>query len=163
MDGTSYHWLSFRKIYYCIQVSTAPPTIVFFVNDPKLFTDNYQRFLERKIRDSLDFSGTPLKFIWRGKHLRDVARVATRGDRMTKNKPLNEVMGIGGGVGAANINPGLNPRNAQGNEVTTGKSPNRKQSTSDRMNDSTGVAAEGGYDDAQLQISEIHIVIRWCR
>ncbi len=121
------------KIYYCIQVSTAPPTIVFFVNDPKLFTDNYQRFLERKIRDSLDFSGTPLKFIWRGKQLRDVARVAAKGDKMTKNKPLNAVMGIGGGVGAANVNPGLNPRNAEGNEVTTGKSPNRKQSHSDRM------------------------------
>lgn len=38
-------------------MSTAPPTIVFFVNDPALFTDNYQRFLERKIRDALNFEG----------------------------------------------------------------------------------------------------------
>jgi GTP-binding protein len=114
------------KIYYALQVSTAPPTFVFFVNDPKLFTDSYQRFLERKIRDSLDFSGTPLKFIWRGKQLRDVARVAAKGDRMTSNRPLQGVMGMGGA--AAGIAPGLNPRNADGNEVTTGKSPNRKQS-----------------------------------
>jgi GTP-binding protein len=120
------------KIYYCLQVSTAPPTFVFFVNDPKLFTDSYQRFLERKIRDSLDFSGTPVKFLWRGKQLRDVARVAAKGDKMTDGKGLNSVMGLGGATGG--IAPGLNPRNAEGNEVTTGKSPNRKQSK-DRRDD----------------------------
>lgn len=120
------------KIYYCLQVSTAPPTFVFFVNDPKLFTDSYQRFLERKIRDSLDFSGTPVKFLWRGKQLRDVARVAAKGDKMTDGKGLNSVMGLGGATGG--IAPGLNPRNADGNEVTTGKSPNRKQSK-DRRDD----------------------------
>ena len=67
------------RIYYCMQVSTAPPTIVFFVNDPDLFTDNYQRFLERKIRDALSFEGTPIKMIWRGKSLRDVGRAAKHG------------------------------------------------------------------------------------
>jgi GTP-binding protein len=71
------------RIYYCIQTSTAPPTIVFFVNDPALFTDNYQRYLERKIRDALDFEGTPLKMIWRGKSLRDVGRAARKGDIST--------------------------------------------------------------------------------
>lgn len=67
------------RIYYCIQVATAPPTIVFFVNDPDLFTEGYQRFLERKIRDALQFEGTPIKMIWRGKSLRDVGRAAKRG------------------------------------------------------------------------------------
>lgn len=67
------------RIYYCMQVATAPPTIVFFVNDPSLFTDNYQRYLERKIRESLQFEGTPIKMIWRGKSLRDVSRAAKRG------------------------------------------------------------------------------------
>ena len=54
------------KIYYCMQIGTAPPTIVFFVNDPDLFTENYERYLERKIRDALNFEGTPIKMIWRG-------------------------------------------------------------------------------------------------
>ena len=45
------------RIYYAIQTSTAPPTLVVFCNDPALFTDNYQRYLERKIRDALDFEG----------------------------------------------------------------------------------------------------------
>ena len=67
------------RIYYCLQVSTAPPTIVFFVNDPALFTDNYQRFLERKIRDALDFEGTPIRMIWRGKSIRDVGRAVKKG------------------------------------------------------------------------------------
>jgi GTP-binding protein len=67
------------RIYYCIQVSVAPPTIVLFVNDPALFTDNYQRYLERKVRDALQFEGTPIRMIWRGKSLRDVSRAAKRG------------------------------------------------------------------------------------
>lgn len=68
------------RIYYCLQISTAPPTIIFFVNDPDLFTENYKRFLERKIRDSLNFEGTPIKMIWRGKSLRDISRSAKRGE-----------------------------------------------------------------------------------
>lgn len=68
------------RIYYCLQIGIAPPTIVFFVNDPALFTDGYKRYLERKIRDSLNFEGTPLKMIWRGKSLRSVSRSARRGE-----------------------------------------------------------------------------------
>ena len=71
------------RIYYCIQTSVAPPTIVVFCNDPALFTDNYQRYLERKVRDALDFEGTPLKIIWRGKTIRDVGRAARKGDVAT--------------------------------------------------------------------------------
>jgi len=71
------------RIYYCIQASTAPPTIVFFCNDPALFTDNYKRFLERKIRDGLNFEGTPIRMFWRGKSLRDVGRAARKGEGST--------------------------------------------------------------------------------
>ena len=73
------------RIYYTIQTSSAPPTLVMFVNNPALFTDGYQRYLERKIRDSLDFEGTPLKIIWRGKALRDIGRAVRKGDA-TVNK-----------------------------------------------------------------------------
>eukprot|EP01035_Chromulina_nebulosa_P016808 gene16808-22291_t len=67
------------RIYYSIQVTTSPPTIIHFVNDPALFTDNYERFLERKIRESLSFEGTPIKMIFRGKALRDISRAAKKG------------------------------------------------------------------------------------
>jgi len=77
------------RIYYCMQVSAAPPTLVIFCNDVKLFTDNYKKYLERKIRDTLKFEGTPIKMFWRGKTVRDMGRVANKGpaqsSKMTGN------------------------------------------------------------------------------
>lgn len=62
------------KIYYGTQVSSQPPTIILFVNDPKRFGDNYRRYIERQFRQQLGFKGTPLRLIWRGKSLRDAER-----------------------------------------------------------------------------------------
>eukprot|EP00579_Thalassiosira_antarctica_P005096 CAMPEP_0201882524 /NCGR_PEP_ID=MMETSP0902-20130614/14181_1 /ASSEMBLY_ACC=CAM_ASM_000551 /TAXON_ID=420261 /ORGANISM="Thalassiosira antarctica, Strain CCMP982" /LENGTH=595 /DNA_ID=CAMNT_0048411081 /DNA_START=293 /DNA_END=2080 /DNA_ORIENTATION=+ len=63
------------KIYYGSQVSTRPPTIVVFVNDPKLVNDNYRRYLDRKMRESLDgFESTPIRWMFRGRRVRDVTR-----------------------------------------------------------------------------------------
>jgi len=50
------------RIYYCTQVDTHPPTFLLFVNDPQLMTDNYEQYLERKLREAFNFSGTPIKF-----------------------------------------------------------------------------------------------------
>ncbi len=55
------------RIYYCTQVSSRPPTIAMFVNDPRLFTDNYRRFMEGRFRSQLGFGGTPIRVLWRGK------------------------------------------------------------------------------------------------
>ena len=63
------------KIYYCNQVSTRPPTIVVFVNDPSLVSDNYRRYLDRKFRESIEgFDASPIRWIFRGKRVRDVER-----------------------------------------------------------------------------------------
>ena len=63
------------KIYYASQVSTRPPTLVVFVNDPKLINDNYRRYLDRKMRESLDgFESTPIRWMFRGRRVRDVTR-----------------------------------------------------------------------------------------
>jgi GTPase len=63
------------KIYYCNQVSTRPPTIVVFCNDPSLINDNYRRYLDRKFRESLDgFEATPIRWIIRGRRVRDITR-----------------------------------------------------------------------------------------
>ncbi|MCS7285877.1 MAG: ribosome biogenesis GTPase Der [Anaerolineae bacterium] len=53
------------KIYYATQASTAPPTFVFFVNDPELVHFSYERYLENSIRKHYPFVGTPLKLIFR--------------------------------------------------------------------------------------------------
>lgn len=55
------------KIYYCSQVSTAPPTFVIFVNDSSLTEESYTRFLINKIRDAFKFTGCPIKLIYREK------------------------------------------------------------------------------------------------
>ena len=60
------------KIYYSIQVATEPPTILAFCNNPVLFSPNYRRYLERKLRESLDFVGTPVRLLFRGKRARMV-------------------------------------------------------------------------------------------
>jgi len=62
------------KVYYCNQVSSRPPTIAVFCNNPKLFPDNYRRYLERKFREQLGFEATPIRFLWRGKKQRSVMR-----------------------------------------------------------------------------------------
>lgn len=53
------------KIYYMTQTSVKPPTFVFFCNSAELFHFSYQRYLENRLREAFDFSGTPIRFIIR--------------------------------------------------------------------------------------------------
>lgn len=70
------------RIYYGTQVSSQPPTIALFVNDPKLFGETYRRYIERQFRDQLGFNGTPIRLLWRGKKMRDLERASR--NRATK-------------------------------------------------------------------------------
>lgn len=72
------------KIYYGTQVAASPPAIALFVNDPKLFGDNYRRYIERQFRESLGFAGTPIRLMWRGKKLREVERGGANPNRATR-------------------------------------------------------------------------------
>jgi GTP-binding protein len=53
------------RIYYATQVSIAPPTIVFFCNDPALVTENYRRFMENRLRERLPFREVPMRLWFR--------------------------------------------------------------------------------------------------
>ena len=55
------------KVQYITQPSTNPPTFVIFVNDAKLVNFSYRRYLENKIREKIDFSGSPIKIVIRGR------------------------------------------------------------------------------------------------
>lgn len=70
------------KIYYGTQVSSQPPTIALFVNDPKRFNDNYRRYIDRQFRDQLGFTGTPVRLIWRGKKVREMERGANKATKV---------------------------------------------------------------------------------
>ena len=55
------------KIKYITQASTNPPTFVLFVNDAKALNFAYKRYLENRFRERIDFAGTPIRFIFKGK------------------------------------------------------------------------------------------------
>jgi GTP-binding protein len=55
------------QMYYLTQARTAPPQFVFFVNRPDIASPAYERFLERKIRESFDFGGTPIRVVLRSR------------------------------------------------------------------------------------------------
>lgn len=58
--GTKY-----LKIYFGTQVKTAPPFILFHVNDIRLVHFTYKRFLENQIREHFPFPGTPIHMSFR--------------------------------------------------------------------------------------------------
>ena len=63
------------RLYYCSQATVRPPTFVMMVNKPNLFSENYRRYIERRLRENLEgFAGTPVRFLWRGKSQRQVDR-----------------------------------------------------------------------------------------
>jgi GTP-binding protein len=58
----------YLKFSYATQPRVAPPTFVFFVNDPKLLHFTYKRYLENQIRKEFGFIGTPIRMSFRGKN-----------------------------------------------------------------------------------------------
>ena len=55
------------KVFYANQVATNPPTFVFFSNDPKFAHFSYTRYLENRLRETFNFTGTPIHIIYRMK------------------------------------------------------------------------------------------------
>lgn len=53
------------KIYYISQVANRPPTFMLVVNDPERLHFSYERYLQNQLRETFDFTGTPLKFFSR--------------------------------------------------------------------------------------------------
>lgn len=59
------------KIYYSTQVSTRPPSMAFFCNDPDLVHFSYMRYLENQIRKQYPLPGTCLRLFARAKRDRE--------------------------------------------------------------------------------------------
>jgi GTP-binding protein len=53
------------KVMYVTQAEVAPPTFVFFVNDPELLHFSYRRFLENRLREAFGFEGTAIRMRFR--------------------------------------------------------------------------------------------------
>ncbi len=59
------------KVYYVSQPGVDPPTFVFHVNDTELVHFSYERYLENKLREVYEFTGTPLRLIFRPRGRRE--------------------------------------------------------------------------------------------
>ncbi|KAG6632468.1 GTPase Der isoform X1 [Carya illinoinensis] len=70
------------RVYYCTQAAIRPPTFVFFVNDAKLFSETYRRYMEKKLRSDAGFSGTPIRLLWRSR--RKMEKDEGRAETMTQ-------------------------------------------------------------------------------
>jgi GTP-binding protein len=55
------------KFYYTTQVGTRPPTFAVFTNCPEGIQESYERYLANRLRDSFGFTGTPLRFLFKGR------------------------------------------------------------------------------------------------
>ena len=55
------------KLMYVTQTGTKPPVFTFFCNFPELVDDNFERFLENRIRERFDLVGTPIRLRFRRK------------------------------------------------------------------------------------------------
>lgn len=53
------------KIYYMTETSVAPPTFTVFCNRKDLFHFSYLRYIENTLRETFDFTGTPIRFVLR--------------------------------------------------------------------------------------------------
>jgi GTP-binding protein len=53
------------KVYYASQPGVDPPTFVFHVNDTKLVHFGYERYLENQLRKTYEFTGTPLRLVFK--------------------------------------------------------------------------------------------------
>uniref|UniRef100_UPI0032B261EF ribosome biogenesis GTPase Der n=1 Tax=Candidatus Karelsulcia muelleri TaxID=336810 RepID=UPI0032B261EF len=53
------------KIKYCSQIPTYNPQFIFFTNYPNFIKETYKRFIENKIREKFNFTGIPIKILFR--------------------------------------------------------------------------------------------------
>ncbi|MGA7827815.1 MAG: ribosome biogenesis GTPase Der [Geobacteraceae bacterium] len=55
------------KFYYSTQVGTKPPNFAVFTNCPEGIQESYERYLANRFREAFGFSGTPIRFLFRGR------------------------------------------------------------------------------------------------
>lgn len=55
------------KMKYITQTGVKPPVFTFFANHPSIVDDNYERYLENRLRKAFDFTGTPIRIKFKKK------------------------------------------------------------------------------------------------
>ncbi len=68
---TAVHKGAHLRLYYATQPQVAPPVFLFFANQAEQVHWGYARYLENRIREQYDFTGTPIKIVFRTRTKRD--------------------------------------------------------------------------------------------
>ncbi len=55
------------RMKYVTQTATCPPQFTFFANRPDIVDDNFERYLENRLRETFELSGTPIKIKFKKK------------------------------------------------------------------------------------------------
>ncbi len=55
------------RMKYVTQTSTCPPQFTFFCNRPDIVDGNYERYLENRLREAFDLTGTPIRLKFKKK------------------------------------------------------------------------------------------------
>jgi len=63
--GAARRKTAWPKVYYATQIAVNPITILMFVNDPKLFEDNFRRFIVGRLRELLPVKEVPIRLLAR--------------------------------------------------------------------------------------------------
>ncbi len=63
---------AYLRIYYTTQYEIKPPRIALIMNKPRLLHFSYKRYLINYLRKNINFEGTPIHIIARGKGQRDI-------------------------------------------------------------------------------------------
>ena len=61
------HGKAMLRMKYVTQTGTCPPAFTFFANRPDLVDDNYERYLENRLREHFDLEGTPIRMKFKKK------------------------------------------------------------------------------------------------
>jgi GTP-binding protein len=59
------------SLKYATQAASETPTFVLFVNDEKLLTVSYRRYLQNRLRERFGFTGNPIRIVARTSEGRD--------------------------------------------------------------------------------------------
>ena len=59
------------KFYYATQVTSQPPTVVFFVNHPEAVHFSYKRYLVNQLREQTGLDRTPIRMLFRQRERRE--------------------------------------------------------------------------------------------
>ncbi|RXK14283.1 ribosome biogenesis GTPase Der [Halarcobacter mediterraneus] len=63
---------AYLRIYYTTQYEIKPPRVALIMNKPRLLHFSYKRYLINYLRKNINFEGTPIHIIARGKGQRDI-------------------------------------------------------------------------------------------